>query len=54
MFNFLILSYSRQVEEEVNDSVTQKDGQQVECLDIEVLARGSNQVKTSVQTKPRM
>ena len=46
--------FSQQVEEEVNDPETQEDAQQVECLDMEALPSGSNQVKTTVQTKPSM
>jgi len=33
-----------QVEEEVNDPEIQEDAQQVECLDMEALPSGSNQV----------
>ena len=34
----------------MNNSVTQENAQQVECLDIEALPSGSKQVKTTVQT----
>ena len=40
--------FSQQVEEEVNDPETQEDAQQVECLDMEALPSGSNQVKTTM------
>ena len=33
----------------MNDSDTQENAQQVECLDIEALPSGSKQVKTTVQ-----
>ena len=51
-FQFDFLSFSQQVEEEVSDSETQEDAHHVECLDMEALPSGSNQVKTTtIQTK---
>ena len=49
--NFILKTFShfsQQVEKEVNDPETQEDAQQVECLDMEALPSGSNQVKTTV------
>ena len=42
--------FSQQVEEKMNDSETQENAHQVECLDIEALPSGSKQVKTTFQT----